>query len=60
MLGFIDGVVRKWFRSGMSYSLQDELPVILEVLFNGFVRDASQSRRFYVPPEQQNNNADSQ
>lgn len=60
VLGFIDGVVRKWFRSGMSYSLQDELPVILEVLFNGFVRDTSQSRRFYVPPEQQNKNADSQ
>lgn len=55
VLGFIDGVVRKWFRSGMDYPLQDDLPVILEVLFNGFVRDASQSRRFYVPPEQKNN-----
>lgn len=58
VLGFIDGVVRRWFRAGMSYSLQDELPIILEVLFNGFVRDASQSRRFYVPPEQQTENTD--
>ena len=60
VLGFIDGVVRKWFRSGMAYPLQEDLPVILEVLFNGFVRDGSQSRRFYVPPEQEEtNNADS-
>lgn len=52
VLGFIDGVARKWYRSGMSYPLQDDLPVILEVLFNGFVRDASRSRTFYVQPEQ--------
>ncbi len=53
VLGFIDGVARKWFRAGRTYSLQDELPIILEVLFNGFVRDPAQSRRFYVSPEQE-------
>ena len=37
ILGFIDGVVHKWFRSGMAYSLRSEIPVILEVIFNGFV-----------------------
>ncbi len=52
VLGFIDGVARKWFRAGMTYSLQEEVPIILEVLFNGFVRNAAQSRQFYVPPEQ--------
>lgn len=38
-LGFIDGVAHKWFRSGMDYPLRDEIPIILEVLFNGFVED---------------------
>ena len=37
VMGFIDGVVQKWFRSDMTYPLTDELPVIKEVLFNGFV-----------------------
>ena len=52
VLGFIDGVVRKWFRSGMEYPLQEELPVILEVLFNGFVHESAQSRTFYRAPEE--------
>ncbi len=52
VLGFIDGVVRKWFRSGMEYPLQEELPVILEVLFNGFVHASSRSRTFYSAPEE--------
>ncbi len=51
MLGFIDGVVRKWFRSGMDYPLRDEMPVILEVLFNGFVRDGARRQTYFVPPE---------
>ena len=50
-LGFIDGVVRKWFRSGMDYPLRDELPVILEVLFNGFVHDGARRQAYFVPPE---------
>ena len=51
MLGFIDGVVRKWFRSGMDYPLRDEMPVILEVLFNGFVREGARRQTYFVPPE---------
>ncbi|HDP34137.1 MAG TPA: TetR/AcrR family transcriptional regulator [Candidatus Hydrogenedentes bacterium] len=53
VLGFIDGVARKWFRAGMTYPLQDEIPVILEVLFNGIVRESAKSRTFYAPPEEQ-------
>jgi len=52
MLGFIDGVVHKWFRSGMDYPLRDELPVILEVLFNGFANPAATRKVFFVPPEE--------
>jgi len=52
IFGFIDGVVRKWFRSDMEYPLSDELPTILEVLFNGFVSDARSRRAFFVPPDE--------
>ena len=51
MLGFIDGVVQRWFRSGMDYPLRDEIPVILEVLFNGFVGERRDGKTFFVPPE---------
>ena len=53
MLGFIDGVVQRWFRSGMDYPLRDEIPVILEVLFNGFVGEHRDGKTFFVPPEDQ-------
>ena len=46
ILGFIDGVVHKWLRQGMSYSLKDEIPLILEVLFNGFVGERSSGEMF--------------
>lgn len=51
MLGFVDGVVHKWFRSGMDYPLSDEVPVILEVLFNGFVGQENGGKVFFTPPE---------
>ena len=47
ILGFIDGVVHKWFRRGMDYPLSDEIPVILEVLFNGFVGETQMRERSY-------------
>lgn len=50
ILGFIDGVVQKWFRQGRSYRLTEEIPVILEVLFNGFVGERSTEKSFYEPP----------
>jgi hypothetical protein len=46
IMGFIDGVAQKWFRRGMDYPLKDEIPVILEVLFNGFVGETKTNRSF--------------
>lgn len=51
IFGFIDGVVHKWFRSGMEYPLRDEIPTILEVLFNGFVGSNESGKVFFVPPD---------
>jgi TetR/AcrR family transcriptional regulator, fatty acid metabolism regulator protein len=51
MLGFIDGVVHKWFRSNMDYPLSDEIPLILEVLFNGFTDHNAERKIFFCPPE---------
>jgi AcrR family transcriptional regulator len=53
IMGFIDGVVYKWLQSGMGYSLQDELPEILEVLFNGFAGEKAGRKRFFVPTKDQ-------
>ncbi|MBN2038534.1 MAG: TetR/AcrR family transcriptional regulator [Spirochaetes bacterium] len=39
IFGFIDGVIQKWFRRNCEYSLKDELPVIIEVLFYGMVAE---------------------
>ena len=55
MLGFIDGVAHRWFRSGMDYPLRDEIPVILEVLFNGFAGKGSSGKVFFVAPEDKSN-----
>ncbi len=52
IMGFIDGVVYKWLQSGMGHSLQEELPVILETLFNGFVGEKAGGKRFFIPPEE--------
>lgn len=51
-LGFIDGVAHKWFRSGMDYPLRDEIPIILEVLFNGFVGDRKSGETFVEPQKE--------
>lgn len=51
ILGFIDGVAQKWFRCQMDYPLKDEIPVILEVLFNGFVGEQITRRHFFSPTE---------
>jgi AcrR family transcriptional regulator len=39
-MGFAHGVIQKWLARDCSYSLADELPGVLEVLFYGFVKDA--------------------
>ena len=46
MFGFVDGVVHKWFGSDMAYPLTDEIPVILETLFNGCVGEQALKRKF--------------
>ncbi|OHD64874.1 MAG: hypothetical protein A2176_06085 [Spirochaetes bacterium RBG_13_51_14] len=51
ILGFIDGVAHKWFRNGMNYSLKKEIPIILEVIFNGFVGESKTGKRFYIHPD---------
>lgn len=51
ILGFIDGVAQKWFRCNMDYPLRDEIPVILEVLFYGFVGEKGTSRLFHAPSD---------
>ena len=39
-MGFAHGVIQKWLARECSYSLVDELPGVLEVLFYGFVKNA--------------------
>lgn len=51
IMGFIDGVVQKWQRCGMDYPLNDDVPIILEVLFNGFVGEKTTRKKYFIPPE---------
>ncbi|MEW6441270.1 MAG: TetR/AcrR family transcriptional regulator [bacterium] len=44
VMGFLDGVIHKWLRSNCSYSLVNEIPVILETLFYGMVTDEYASK----------------
>lgn len=39
-MGFVHGVIQKWLARDCSYSLVEELPGVLEVLFHGFVKNA--------------------
>lgn len=50
VMGFLDGVIHKWLRSNCSYSLANEIPVILENLFYGMVSDqhAKKHRKPYM------------
>lgn len=40
VMGFAHGVIQKWLASDCSYSLVNELPTVMEVLFYGFVKGA--------------------
>ena len=46
IFGFIDGVIQKWFKRNCEYSLKEELPVVIEVLFYGFVGDQMRREEF--------------
>lgn len=37
VMGFVHGVIQKWLARDCSYSLVEELPGVVEVLFHGFV-----------------------
>ncbi len=39
VMGFVDGVMKKWVAKDCSYSLLDDLPTVLETIFYGFVED---------------------
>ncbi|HAA03744.1 MAG TPA: hypothetical protein DCZ69_13860 [Syntrophobacteraceae bacterium] len=39
VMGFIHGVIQKWLAHDCSYSLLEELPAVVEILFFGFVKD---------------------
>jgi len=38
VMGFVHGVIQKWLARDCSYSLVEELPGVIEVLFYGFVK----------------------
>jgi AcrR family transcriptional regulator len=43
-MGFIHGIIQRWIDHGCSYSLTEEAPAILEVLFNGTVVTTNTSK----------------
>lgn len=43
-MGFIHGIIQRWIEHGCKYSLTDETPVILEVLFHGTVMSQDQKQ----------------
>lgn len=45
VMGFMHGVIQKWLARECSYSLVDELPGVVEVLFYGFVREPRVNNR---------------
>ena len=49
IMGFMDGVVQKWIYKGMSYPLTDEIPVILETIYNGFVGESATRTKYFEP-----------
>jgi len=49
IMGFIEGVVQKWIYKDMNYPLTDEIPVILETIFNGFVGESATRTKYFEP-----------
>ncbi len=45
VMGFMHGVIQKWLARECSYSLVDELPGVVEVLFYGFVSESRVNNR---------------
>ena len=53
-MGFVHGVIQKWLARDCSYSLVEELPGVLEVLFYGFVKNAGKIRISKTKPNRRN------
>lgn len=49
IFGFVDGVVHKWNAHEMSYPLTNELPIILECIFNGYLSEEYPRGHFDAP-----------
>lgn len=43
VMGFVHGVIQKWLSRDCAYSLVDELPGVVEVLFYGFVKSSKET-----------------
>ena len=51
IMGFMEGVVQKWLGCDMDYPLTDEIPIILETVFNGFVGEKASKKKYFIAPE---------
>ncbi len=49
IFGFVDGVVHKWIAHDMIYPLTNELPIILECIFNGYLSEEFPRTHFGAP-----------
>jgi AcrR family transcriptional regulator len=43
VMGFVHGVIQKWLAHDCAYSLLEELPTVVEILFFGFVKNQNQT-----------------
>jgi len=43
VMGFVHGVIQKWLAHDCAYSLLEELPTVVEILFFGFVKNQDQT-----------------
>ncbi|MBW1980943.1 MAG: TetR/AcrR family transcriptional regulator [Deltaproteobacteria bacterium] len=46
VMGFVDGVIQKWLASDGRYSLVEELPTVVEIMFHGFVQNGGSDHDF--------------
>lgn len=52
VMGFIHGIIQKWLAHDCRYSLAEELPSVLEVLFYGFVKGSGVTPKVNSPGEE--------
>jgi hypothetical protein len=42
--GYVDWVFYKWLRSGKVYNLMDEVPIIVEILLHGSIKEIADTQ----------------